>query len=67
MGEDYPLTLGCASNLSLDMKAEGDEDADRLAADTLESFMALSGRGHPDVEAVAEGRRLNFDFDPAPI
>ena len=68
MGENYPLTLGCASNLSLDLRAEGaDEDADRLAADTLDRYAARLGRGHPDVDAAAEGRRLTFDFDPAPI
>jgi tetratricopeptide (TPR) repeat protein len=68
MGEDYPLTLGCASNLSLDLRAEGViKDADRLAAETLGHCTAVLGRDHPDAQAMAEGRRLNFDFDPAPI
>lgn len=68
MGEDYPLTLGCAANLSADLRADGAADeADGLSAHTLGRYEATLGRSHPDAEAAAEGRRLDFDFDPPPI
>ena len=64
-GDDYPLTLGCAANLSVDLRADGAvEEADRLAEDTRARYAATLGAGHPDAEAAAEGRRLDFDIDP---
>jgi hypothetical protein len=41
--------------------------ADALSADTLDRYAMTLGLGHPDARAAAEGRRLDFDFDPAPI
>jgi tetratricopeptide (TPR) repeat protein len=68
LGDSYPLTLGCAANLAADQRADGaDEAADALAADTLTRYAATLGLGHPDAKAAAAGRRLDFDFDPAPI
>lgn len=68
LGPDDLMTLGCAANLVLDRRADGaEEEADQLAAETLSSYAARLGAEHPDVEAVAAGQRLDFDFDPLPI
>jgi tetratricopeptide (TPR) repeat protein len=68
LGDSYPLTLGCAANLVIDQRADNaDEVADALSADTLDRYAMTLGLGHPDARAAAEGRRLDFDFDPAPI
>jgi tetratricopeptide (TPR) repeat protein len=68
MGEDHPVTLGCAANMVVDLRAEGcDEEAERLSEDTLTRYRTTLGERHPDAIAAAEGRRLDFDFDPPPI
>jgi Tetratricopeptide repeat len=68
MGDDDALTLGCAVNLVTDLRAEGsDERADALLADTLGRYERTFGADYPDAIAAAEGRRLDFDFDPPPI
>ena len=68
LGADHPLTLGCAANLVVDLRAEGLEDeAELLFADIMGRYAATLGTEHADVAAVAEGRRLDFDFDPPPI
>jgi Tetratricopeptide repeat len=62
------MTLGCAANMVIDLRAAGlDEEADRLAEDTLRRFREALGERHPDVVVAKEGRRLDFDFDPPPI
>jgi tetratricopeptide (TPR) repeat protein len=68
LGEDHPLSLGCAANMVVDLGAEGcDEEAARLAEQTLTRYRATLGERHPDTLVAAEGRRLDFDFDPPPI
>jgi hypothetical protein len=68
LGENHPLTLGCATNLALDLRANGaEEEASRLAGDTSERYLRTLGRDHPDTKLAAQGRRLDFDFDPPPI
>ncbi len=68
LGEDHPLTLGCAANLVVDLRAEGAEkEAELLLADTMSRYEATLGVEHADTVAAAEGRRLDFDFDPPPI
>jgi Flp pilus assembly protein TadD len=68
LGPDHPLTLGCAANLVVDLRADGVRaDADVLHADTMSRYEATLGLGHPDRLVAAEGRRLDFDFDPPPI
>jgi hypothetical protein len=68
LGDDHPMTLGCAANTVVDLRAEGlNEEADRLSEDTLTRLRVALGDGHPDTVAAAEGRRLDFDFDPPPI
>ena len=68
MGESYPLTLGCAANLSVDLRADGaDDEADRLSADTRDRYEVTLGASNPDSIAAAESHRLDFDFDPPPI
>jgi hypothetical protein len=65
LGENHPLTLGCAANLAADRRASGaEEEASQLTKDTLERYTRTLGRDHPDTKAAAEGRRLDFDFDP---
>jgi tetratricopeptide (TPR) repeat protein len=68
LGEDHPVTLGCAANLAVDLGADGAEnEALRLREDTLQRYARILGPGHPDTRVAAEGRRLDFDFDPPPI
>ena len=68
LGEEHPMTLGCAANMVADLRAEGqEEEAQRLSEDTLARFRATLGDNHPDTIVAAEGRRLDFDFDPPPI
>jgi len=68
LGENHPLTLGCATNLAVDMRAHGaEEEVSRLTEDTLERYTRTLGGDHPDTKAAAQGRRLDFDFDPPPI
>ncbi|PZS22593.1 MAG: cytochrome C [Pseudonocardiales bacterium] len=68
LGEDHPLTLGCAVNLAVDMRTHGaEEQATRLREDTLERYRSTLGPAHPDTVVAAEGRRLDFDFDPPPV
>ena len=68
LGRDHPLTLGCAANLVADLRADSAAaDADSLYADTVSRYEATLGLGHPDAVVAAEGRRLDFDFDPPPI
>jgi len=68
LDDDHPLTLGCAANLALDRRAMGDESGSAELYDRSRRFYADTlGTGHPDAKAVAEGRRLDFDFDPPPL
>jgi tetratricopeptide (TPR) repeat protein len=71
LGEDHPTTLGCAANLVVDLRTLGKdeevEEADALFADTMRRYEATLGLSHPDAETAAEGRRLDFDFDPHAI
>ena len=64
----HPITLGCAANLVLDLRADGaDEEADSLLARTTSGYERTFGTDHPLTEAVAARSRLDFDFDPMPI
>jgi hypothetical protein len=68
LGPESALTLGCAANLSLDLRANGAEErAQELSTDTQARYPNVLGSAHPDVIAAADGRRINFDFDPPPI
>jgi tetratricopeptide (TPR) repeat protein len=68
LGEDHPLTLGCAANLVIDRRADGAaDDAERLLEDVMTRYVATLGPDHPDAVNAAEGRRLDFDFDPPEI
>ena len=68
LGRDHPLTLGCAANLVVDLRNDdAAADADSLYGDILSRYEATIGLGHPDAVVAAEGRRLDFDFDPPPI
>jgi tetratricopeptide (TPR) repeat protein len=68
LGADHPLTLGCAINLALDLRADGAaEEAARLTDEALKHYSRTLGSGHPDALAGAEGRRIDFDFDPPPL
>ena len=68
LGEQHPLTLGCAANLALDLRADGaDEEAELLSAKTMSGYERALGADHPMTEAAAAGLRLDFDFDPPPI
>jgi Tetratricopeptide repeat len=65
VGEEHPITLGCAANLTLDLRADGAvNNADKLAADTMNRYSHTLGTDHPDAQAAAAERRLDFDFDP---
>jgi tetratricopeptide (TPR) repeat protein len=68
LGHTHSHTLGCAANLALDMAETGDLDAGKeLREKTLRLFNETYGADFPDAVAVAEGRRLDTDFDPPAI
>jgi tetratricopeptide (TPR) repeat protein len=68
LGREHPLVLGCAANLSLDLRTDGAVDAaESLRAETLALYEGGLGLSHADAVAVAESRRLDFDFDPLAI
>jgi hypothetical protein len=68
LGGDHPVTLSCAANLIIDRRADGDErGAATLSADTMERCRQALGGDHPGTAAVAEGRRLDLDFDPPQV
>jgi tetratricopeptide (TPR) repeat protein len=68
LGDTHSHTLGCAANLALDMLETGDLDAGKeLQEKTLRLFNATYGADFPDAVVVAEGRRLDPDFDPPAI
>ena len=68
LGEQHPVTLGCAANLMLDLRADGAaEEADALLAGTMSGYEQTFGLDHPLTEAAAAGTRINWDFDPPPI
>ncbi|HEV2371297.1 MAG TPA: FxSxx-COOH system tetratricopeptide repeat protein [Streptosporangiaceae bacterium] len=68
LDDDHPLTIGCAANLAVDRRASGDEDgALALHDEAMQLYADTIGLDHPDAEAAAEWRRLDFDFDPPPI
>lgn len=68
LGEDYPLTLGCAANLAIDLRTNGaTEQADRLLEETMRGYAATLGTKHPDAVNATNGLRLDFDFDPPEI
>ena len=55
-GADYPLTLGCAANLVIDLRALGAADeADQLLDDTIRRYAATLGPEHPDSVNAASG------------
>jgi tetratricopeptide (TPR) repeat protein len=68
LDNDHPLTLGCAANLTLDRRALGEgAEAAALHEEIMQLYAQTIGLDHPDAAAAAEGRRLDFDFDPPPI
>jgi hypothetical protein len=68
LGESHPLSLACAANMVVDLRAERCiDEADGLSAQTIARYRKTLGERHPDTVAAAEGRRLDFDFDPPPI
>jgi hypothetical protein len=55
-------------NLSLDLGALGDEEAAKsLLTLVLASYQRTLGPNHPDTIVATAGKRLDRDFDPAPI
>jgi hypothetical protein len=64
LGEEHPLSLTCAANLCLDLRAEESEEAEELSARILPAFSRVLGREHPFTQAVLQGSRLVYDFDP---
>jgi hypothetical protein len=62
------MTLGCAANLSIDLRKDGaEEEGVALAEDTWERYFRTLGPEHPDVKVAQLAGRLDFDFDPPPI
>ncbi|WP_218011108.1 FxSxx-COOH system tetratricopeptide repeat protein [Herbidospora mongoliensis] len=65
LGPDHPHTLACAANLGADMISTGDvAKGQALRADVVERFGATLGADYHDVQAMEEGRRIDFDFEP---
>jgi hypothetical protein len=67
-GDDHPLTLGAAANLTISLRAIGaEEQATGLSESTMQSYLTVLGPDHPDVKVFREGRHLDLDFDPPPL
>jgi tetratricopeptide (TPR) repeat protein len=67
LGENHPHTLACALNLALDLNAVGRKQEEvEFASEALLRYREVLGKDHPDVRAAAEGRRLDFCFNPLP-
>jgi maltooligosyltrehalose synthase len=67
-GANDPLTLGCSSNLALDLRTAGAvAEAEGLEQETLPLYAEILGSAHPDAVVAAARERLDFDFDPPPI
>ncbi|GAB1821232.1 FxSxx-COOH system tetratricopeptide repeat protein [Herbidospora sp. RD11066] len=65
LGPNHPHTLACAANLGADMIASGDAaKGEALRADVVERFGLTLGLDYHDVQAMEEGRRIDFDFEP---
>lgn len=65
---DHPIVLASSVNLAVDLRALGEEkEAEELYADAMERYERTIGLDHPDAVVAAEGRHLDFDFDPPPI
>lgn len=68
LGEQHPLTLGCAANLAVDRRVDGaTEEADTLLEQTLRLYAETVGLDHPDSQVAETGGRLDLDFDAPPI
>ncbi|MFG2247386.1 FxSxx-COOH system tetratricopeptide repeat protein [Spirillospora sp. NPDC048823] len=68
LGDEHPLASACAANLSLDYETLGrSEDAAALQERTEEVYRTTLGPDHPDARIFLERRRIDTDFDPAPV
>ena len=68
LGSTHPLSLAGAANLSLDLRADGaDEAATELSAQAMRDYQETLSLTPPDAVIAAKGRRLDFDFDPQPL
>ncbi|MEV0390433.1 FxSxx-COOH system tetratricopeptide repeat protein [Nonomuraea sp. NPDC050643] len=68
LGDKHPTTLGAAANLAADLAtASRKEEAQRLYEETMRHYAATLGMEHRDAQVAAEGRHLDFDFDPPPV
>jgi tetratricopeptide (TPR) repeat protein len=68
LGARHPVVLGCAANLVMDLRANGAiQESEELFERTMVNYRETLGDNHPDTITAAEGRRLDFDFDPPPI
>jgi len=71
VGQNHPMVLACAANLSADLKhlgtSEATEEAASLREDTRGRYAQKFNLEHPDAFAFLEERHLDLDFDPPPI
>ncbi|SEH01226.1 Tetratricopeptide repeat-containing protein [Nonomuraea solani] len=68
LGDTHPTTLGAAANLAADLATAGrKEEAQRLHDATMRHYTETLTMEHADAVAAAEGRHLDFDFDPPPV
>ena len=64
LGEDHPHTLACAANLSLDLRATGqDARVPELASEVIERYRSALGDDHPVVRAASAGERVDLSVD----
>jgi hypothetical protein len=64
LGEDHPHTLACAVNLSLDLRATGQEQRlPELAPQVIERYRSALGDDHPAVKAASAGERVDLSVD----
>jgi tetratricopeptide (TPR) repeat protein len=66
-GAAHPFRLVTAFNMAHDLRAIGDAaGAEQLAEAALTGLRTVLGNSHPDVEAAADGARLDYDIEPPP-
>jgi tetratricopeptide (TPR) repeat protein len=67
LGPRHPDTLRCRGNMLLTRQLLGEETADVELEALLSQLSAALGAGHPTVDVLRAGRRLNRVLDPQPF
>ena len=68
LGGNHPDTLVCQANLTVTLRASGQEkEAEELRARLLADVSRVLGPGHPDIAQLQKWQRINRDLEPQQI